>query len=111
MGNDQSIGALQFRVKTPLGLVVRCTRRYWRFIVTEKHPILAGCQGEIVETLQAPREIRESRKDPTVALFYRGGPDRWTCAVVKRENGTGYLITAYPTDAIKVGEVIWTRSK
>ncbi len=101
----------EFQAKTPLGVVVRCTRRYWQFIVTEKHPVLEGQQEEVVNAVRAPGEIRQSRKDPDVLLFYRGGPARWTCAVVKRENGTGFLITAYPTDAIKAGDVLWTRSR
>ena len=30
-------------------------------------------------------------------------------AVAKRLNGEGFLITAYPTDAIKEGEQIWVK--
>jgi hypothetical protein len=33
------------------------------------------------------------------------------CAVARREDGTGFLITAYPTDTVKAGETIWIRSK
>ena len=51
-----------------------------------------------------------SRRDLRVCLFYRAaGPGRWTCAVVKRTNAEGFLITAYPTDAIKEGVEIWRR--
>jgi hypothetical protein len=43
------------------------------------------------------------RHDPQVLLFYKAeSPDRWICAVVKR-NGEGFLVTADPTDAIKEG--------
>ncbi len=35
----------------------------------------------------------------------------WLCAVAKREDGNGFLITAYLTDAIKVGDLIWEKSK
>lgn len=31
--------------------------------------------------------------------------------ISKEEDDSGFLITAYPTDAIKAGETIWTRSK
>jgi hypothetical protein len=34
---------------------------------------------------------------------------RWVCAVAKRLNEDGFLITTYPTDAIKEGERIWPR--
>jgi hypothetical protein len=60
--------------------------------------------------LQTPDEVRRSRGDPTVLLFYRvEQPGRWLCAVAKRLNGEGFLITTYPTDTIKEGEQIWSR--
>jgi len=102
---------LHFEVHTPLGFAVRCTRAYWQFIVSEKHPVLAGHEAEVKTTLSDPDEIRRSRKDSKVFLFYRGKAPRWLCAVVRRGDGAGFLITAYPTDAIKSGETIWTRSK
>lgn len=36
-------------------------------------------------------------------------PKRWICAVVKRLDGDGFLITTFPTDAIKEGEQIWNK--
>lgn len=103
--------ALLFEVPTPLGFRVRCTRAYWEFIVTYKHPVLRGQEREIEEVLANPDEARRSRRDPSVLLFYHGSEPRWLCAVVRREDGSGFLITAYPTDAIKAGETIWKRSK
>ena len=102
---------LAFEAMTPLGFSVRCTATHWQFIVSQKHPVLAGREGEVGQVLSDPDEIRRSRKDPAVLLFYRGRSPRWLCAVVRREHGSGFLITAYPTDAIKAGEVIWTKSK
>lgn len=100
-----------FEVQTPLGFAVRCSQAYWEFIVSEKHPVLAGHETDVTRTLADPDEIRRSRKDPMVLLFYRGRKPRWICAVVRRGGGCGFLITAYPTDAVKVGETIWTRSR
>ena len=71
-------------VVTPLGFTVRCTRRYWEFIVTHKHPVLRGHEVEVSQVLADPDEVRRSRKDPTVFLFYRGSVPRWLCAVTKR---------------------------
>lgn len=102
---------LHFEVLTPLGFSVRCTQAYWRFIVTEKHPALAGREAEVRDALSDPDEIRRSRKDPRVLLFYRGHKPRWICAVVRRDDGAGFLITAYPADVVKAGETIWTRSR
>ncbi len=82
-----------------------------QFIVNSKHPVLAGRAKDIEDTLREPDQVRRSRKDPAVFLFDRGGPSRWLCAVTRRQNCSGFLITAYLTDAIKVGEQLWTKSK
>lgn len=103
--------ALLFEVATPLGFAVRCTLAYWEFIVEYKHPVLRGREREVEQALADPDEVRRSRKDPNVLLFYRGTATRWLCAVARREDGTGFLITAYPTDTIKTGDTIWTRSR
>ncbi|MGH7815458.1 MAG: DUF4258 domain-containing protein [Candidatus Binataceae bacterium] len=100
-----------FNVTTPLGFSVRCSRTYWNFIVTQKPPVLLGHDTEVKEALSDPDQIRRSRKDRGVFLFYRGASPRWLCAAARRENGEGFLITAYPTGAIKAGEQIWTKSK
>ena len=99
-----------FEVLTPLGFRVRVTRAYWELIVTVKHPAMAGHEQDVKEALQHPSEIRQSRSDADVYLFYK--PERigrWVCAVAKQLNGNGFLITAYPTDAIKEGELVWPK--
>lgn len=101
---------LLFQVLTPLNFYVRVTRSYWEYIVTVKHPVMIGHEQIVQETLQAPDEIRVSRNDPNVYLFYKSeGANRWVCAVAKRLDGEGFLITTYPTDAIKEGTKIWPR--
>ena len=65
---------------------------------------------DVQDTLRTPDEIRRSRSDPVVYLFYRlERLGRWICAVAKQLNDEGFLITAYPTDAIKEGERIWRK--
>jgi hypothetical protein len=99
---------LLFEVDTPLGFSVRVSQSYWEFIVTVKHPTMAGMENEVQTTLREPEEVRRSRSDANVYLFYRKqNAQRWFCAVVRRLNGDGFLITTYPTDAIKAGETIW----
>jgi hypothetical protein len=97
------------KVFTPLKFEVRCTKQYWLFISEQKHPVLAGHIDDIIQTLTDPDQIRRSRKDADVYLFYKGQSPRWLCAVTKKNGDQGFLITAYPTDAIKAGEVIWTK--
>lgn len=99
-----------FEVLTPLGFRVYVTRAYWELITTVKHPAIAGCEADVQETLSNPNEVRLSRRDPHVYLFYKHErTGRWVCAVTKRLDGDGFLITAYRTDAIKEGERIWPR--
>lgn len=102
-------GSVLFEVETPLGFQVRVTCAYWDLITTVKHPIMAGREAEVRQVLERPEEIRQSRSDPAVYLFYRAAGQRWICAVAKRLNGDGFLITTYPTDAIKEGARIWPR--
>jgi hypothetical protein len=105
MAND-----IFFEAATPLGFRVRVTRAYWEWIVTVKHPVMRGREADVQRVLQTPEEVRRSRGDPTVLLFYRiEQSGRWLCAVAKRLNDEGFLITTYPTDAIKEGERIWSR--
>ena len=101
---------LLFEALTPLGFRVRVSRSYWELITTVKHPVMASREWDVKETLENPDEIRQSRSDPAVYLFYsteRQG--RWVCAVAKQLNGDGFLITTYPTDAIKEGVRVWPK--
>ncbi|MBF0228140.1 MAG: DUF4258 domain-containing protein [Desulfamplus sp.] len=110
MIDEESKKELLFEILTPLGFSVRVTHDYWNLISTIKHPVMANKIIEVQETLRDPYEIRLSRKDSAVYLFYRSEHiSRWVCAVAKRLNGDGFLITAYPTDSIKEGEQIWLK--
>jgi hypothetical protein len=101
---------LLFEVETPIGYRVRTTVEYWEFLVGSKHPTLCGRHGDIMRVLAEPEQVRQSRTDPTIHLFYRSEAARWLCAVTRRLNGHGFLVTAYPTDSIKAGVTVWTRS-
>ena len=99
-----------FEISTPVGFSVRVTRNYWELIVTIKHPVMKGQEINVQDALRIPDEIRRSLSDSSVFLFYRlNQPGRWICAVTKRLNGEGFLITTYPTDAIKEGERVWSK--
>jgi hypothetical protein len=105
----QTDGVL-FDVLTPLGFRVRVTRERWELITTAKHPVMARGEASVKLALENPDEARQSRTDPKVLLFYKAKkPKRWTCAVVKRTNDEAFLVTAYPTDAIKEGVRIWPK--
>lgn len=71
---------------------------------------MAGREDVVKATLETPDQVRQSRSDSDVLLFYRAERvDRWACAVTKRAAEQGFLITAYPTDAIKEGTQIWPK--
>lgn len=97
-------------IHTPLGWNVRLSDERWRIISEIKHPALVGHREEIVDTLANPDEIRRSKSDEQVFLFYRAYREqRWFCAVTKNAGDSGFLITAYQTSAIKAGEIIWQK--
>jgi hypothetical protein len=97
-----------YQAQTPIGFQVRVTKARWELIVREKHPVMAGEEDAIRSALELPDQVRQSRQDGSVYLFYKSQePKRWLCAVAKREGDEGFLITAYPTDAIKEGTRIW----
>jgi hypothetical protein len=79
-----------------------------------QHPELAGMEEEISRVLQAPAEVRVSRSDETVQLFYEyyartrvGG--KWLCVVVKHPPDDAFVVTAYLTDQLKPGELLWPK--
>ena len=79
-----------------------------------QHPELAGMEEEISRVVQAPVEVRISRSDETVQLFYEyyarmrvGG--KWLCVVVKYPRDNAFVVTAYLTDQLKPGETLWPK--
>jgi len=103
-------GEILFEVETPLGFRVRLASSRWSIICNSKHPVMTDREADVAVTLREPVEIRSSRSAPGVYLFYRSEkPGRWLCVVARRLDGEGFVITCYPTDAIKIGEQAWTR--
>ena len=106
LGSDE----LLFDVATPIGFRVRTTRAYWGMIATVKYPAIRGREADVQTTLASPDEVRRSKRDDRVYLFYRSnGAQRWICAVAKRLNADGFLITAYRTSNIKESVRIWPK--
>jgi len=99
----------KFEILTPLDFRVRTSEGYWQKLII-KHPDIAELEAEVIQALTNPEEIRQSRRDPNIVLFYLTLKEkRWVVAVARRLNGDGFLITAYQTDAIKEGDLIWHR--
>ena len=95
-----------FEVATPLGFSVRTTAGYWS-LLEAKHPKVRGRAQDVAQVLARPDQVYQSQQDRAVFLCYRTDQRRLLCAVVKRLDGEGFLITAYPCDKIKEGDRIW----
>jgi hypothetical protein len=86
---------LLFEVLTPLGFPVPVPRGRWNLLTTVKHPVMAGREDVVRATLESPEQIRQSRSDSDVLLFYRAErSNRRVCAIAKRAADQGVLITA-----------------
>lgn len=94
-----------FLAMTPNGVLVTCTPERWHRIL-EKHPVLIDSLEAVRNAIEDPVEIRRSRWAPNIWLCYRRHRSRWLCAVIAP--ASELLITAYPTDAVKSGDLLWT---
>ena len=97
-----------FIVKTPLDVEIIINKEYWRYVVEVKHPVMEGKENIVKKILKNPEEIRRSKIDNDVFLYYKE-VDKLYCVVVKHKNKECLLITCYPTDKIKEGEIIWRK--
>jgi hypothetical protein len=101
-----------FSLATPVGFTVRTSTRYWQNIVA-KRPDLQERLEAVKQTFSAPAEVRQSRRDPSVLLFYTRAGRYWLVAVARRLDGQGFLVTAYRTDTMtdtmKEGEQLWPK--
>jgi hypothetical protein len=100
---------LLFDIETPLGFRVHCTRSYWLRKVAAQHPVMIDRIDDVKYALTTPVEVRLSRTDKEVFLFYARDNKRFVCAVARRTGRDGFLITTYPADKMKSGRIIWTK--
>lgn len=78
-----------------------------------EHPEMAGMEANISETLLLPQSVVQSASDADVRLYYRFYEDtmvggKLLCVVVKVRDDDAFVVTAYLTDKVKKGEVLWT---
>ena len=78
------------------------------------HPEMSGQIDKIKETLAEPDSIVRSKTDSEVELFYRSYlntpvDDKYMCIIVKVRADDVFIITAYFTDTIKKGDILWKR--
>ena len=79
-----------------------------------EHPEMKGLLFNIKETLLEPQWVVQSLSDKDANLYYKfyfgtKVGDKYLCVVVKTIKHDAFVLTAYLTDTIKKGEVIWLR--
>lgn len=100
-------------IRDCFGTSVRLTDERLAHIL--EHVEMAVMADELERVLQTPSEVRRSRSDDDVKLFYEfyrqtqvGG--KWLCVVVKYLPDDAFVITAYITDTVKAGEILWPKN-
>lgn len=78
-----------------------------------EHPEMRSMECKIEETLARPERVMRSRSDEEARLYYRFYPEtrvsgKFLCVVVKFREDDAFVLTAYLTDKIKRGEVLWS---
>jgi hypothetical protein len=96
------------------GRSIRLTDERWRHI--EEHPEMIGLRRAVAETLREPEAVIQSASDPLPRLYYRfyhrtmvGG--KHLCVVVKVRLEDAFIVTAYLTDRVKRGTVLWPKEQ
>jgi hypothetical protein len=95
------------------GRSIRLTEERRLHLQTE-HPEMAEQLPRIKETLTGPDKIIRSRTDEAVELFYKHYPStpvtqKFLCVVVKTLLDDNFIVTAYYTDTIKRGAILWEK--
>ncbi|MBA3724270.1 MAG: DUF4258 domain-containing protein [Candidatus Levybacteria bacterium] len=105
------VDEILFMVQTPLGVAIRTTKAYWTTIATIKHPSIATHKEDVQLTLEDPDQVRKSKQDPRVHLYYKNIGKVQVCVVTDHiDQKEGYIITAYLTDRVKEGEKIYDKN-
>ena len=95
------------------GLAVRLTDERLAHILA--HPEMAAMENAIEETLAHPERVIQSTSDEQARLSYRlytgtKVGDKYLCVVVKVTKEDAFVITAYLTDTIKRGIMLWLKN-
>lgn len=78
------------------------------------HPEMQGQVSKTIETMSDPDKIIGSATDPQVELFYKhylSTPvtTKFLCVVLKVLTDDNFIITAFFTNTVKKGDVIWEK--
>ncbi len=94
------------------GRTIRLTDERLKHIL--EHPEMNRMSRSIEVTLSNPERVIQSMSEPDAHLYYRfyigtRVGDKYLCVVVKIRQQDAFVLTAYLTDTVKKGKVIWPR--
>jgi hypothetical protein len=97
-----------------LGRTVRFTTERRRHIL-KHHPEMMEWVDKIGTVLARPERVVRSRSDPEAELYYVWQTrtrvrSKYLCVVVIVREQDAFVLTAYLTDSIKKGQVLWPRN-
>jgi len=100
-------------VRSKLGEVVGLDEDRWKHVL--EHPEMENQSSKIEETLVDPDEVRESVHVSSIWLFYKfytNSPvsEKYLLVAVKVSDGEGFIVTAFFTDKVKKGGLIWKKN-
>lgn len=99
------------RIEDKFGRKIRLTDERYQHII-EKHPEIKGQESKIKGTIKKPELVRKSVYSRDVLLFYRHYKrtpvtEKYLAVGIKVLNSGGFVVTAYFTDRVKKGDVVW----
>ena len=79
-----------------------------------EHPEMQDMINAISETLSSPQRVIESSSDADARLYYRfyigtKVGDKYLCVIVKINFDDAFVLTAYLTDTLKKGKILWPK--
>jgi hypothetical protein len=80
----------------------------------KEHPEMTLHAEKISETIIDPQIVVRSKSDEEARLYYRfyeslSIGNKYLCIVVKFKEADAFVITAYFTDSLKKGDVVWKK--
>ena len=80
-----------------------------------ERPEMLNQEGKIKETLSNPELIKGSVSDENVVIYYRHYTttpvtSKYLAVIVKLEATENFIISAYFTNRIKKGELVWEKN-
>lgn len=101
-------------VRSKLGKTIKLDEDRWKHVL--EHPEMKNQIHRIKETLVAPDEIRESVHTPSIWMFYKLYPhspvsEKYMLVIVEVSDGEGFIVTAFFTDKVKKGGLLWKKNR